>query len=370
MSKRDYYEVLGVSKSASADDIKKAYRKLAIKYHPDKNPDNKQAEEMFKEAAEAYEVLSNAEKKERYDRFGHQGVGGAGGFSGQGMSMDDIFSQFGDVFGDSFGSFFGGGGNRGRRRTSVGSNIRIKLKVSLEEIKNGCEKRIKFKRWVVAPGLSFKTCSSCKGSGTINRITNTFLGQMQTSSTCPTCNGSGQIPDNIPKGANEKGLIQQDQETSIKIPPGVMDGMQLSVSGKGNETAGGIPGDLIIAIEELAHEFLVRDENNVYYDLYISIPEAVLGCTAEVPTIDGKAKINIESGVQSGKILKLKGKGVPDINGYKTGDQLVRVNVFIPSKVTKDDEKLIKKLAESPSFTPGTSDKNKKSFFDRMKDFI
>lgn len=373
MAKRDYYEVLGVSKSASAEEIKKAYRKLAIKYHPDKNPDDTDAEEKFKEAAEAYEVLSNADKKAKYDRFGHQGLGGAGGgFSGQGMSMDDIFSQFGDVFGDSFGSFFGGngGGRGGRRRAVVGSNIRIKLKVTLEEIKRGTEKRIKFKRWVVAPGLSFKTCSTCHGAGSVTRVTNTFLGQMQTSAVCPTCGGSGQMLDAIPKGANEKGLIQSEQETTLKIPAGVMEGMQLSVSGKGNEAPGGMPGDLIIVIEEVAHEHLQRDEINVYYDLHISIPEAVLGCSAEVPTIDGKARINIESGVQSGKILKLRGKGLPDINGYQTGDQLIRVNVFIPSKVTKEEEEILKKLGSASSFVPSDKDKTKKSFFDRMRDFI
>ncbi|MCK9480472.1 MAG: molecular chaperone DnaJ [Bacteroidia bacterium] len=367
-TKRDYYDVLGVSKSAGADEIKKAYRKLAIKYHPDKNPDDKEAEAKFKEAAEAYEVLSNAEKRQRYDQFGHQGVGGAGGFSGHGMSMDDIFSQFGDVFGDSFGSFFGGGGGRGgRTRHVTGSNIRIKLKVTLEEIKKGVDKKIKYKKWVVAAGLNFKQCSTCHGRGSVTRVTNTFLGQMQTSSTCPTCGGTGQVVGEIPKGANSQGLIHESTETTLRIPAGVMDGMQLSVNGKGNEVAGGYPGDLIIAIEEVPHEFLVREENNVLYDLHISIPEAVLGCTAEVPTIEGKARINIEQGTQSGKILKLRGKGLPDINGYNTGDELIRVNVFIPSKISKEEEALMKKLAESQSFTPDSADKKgKSSFFNRI----
>jgi len=371
MAKRDYYEVLGVAKGATADEIKKAYRKLAIKYHPDKNPDDKSAEDKFKEAAEAYEVLSNPEKKERYDRFGHQGVGGAGGFSGQGMSMDDIFSQFGDVFGDNFGGFFGGGNRGGRGGARVtGSNIRIKLKVTLEDVKKGVDKKIKFKRWAVAPGLKFKQCTTCNGSGSVVRMTNTFLGQMQTRSTCPSCNGTGQVVSEVPKGANSQGLIHEETETTIRIPAGVMEGMQLSVSGKGNETPGGHPGDLIIAIEEVPHEDLIRDENNVYFDLHISIPEAVLGCSAEVPTIDGKAKITIDAGTQSGKILKLRGKGLPDIHGYNTGDQLVRINVFIPSKISKDEEILIKQLAESESFTPSSKDKKSKSFFDRMKDFI
>jgi molecular chaperone DnaJ len=370
MAKRDYYEVLGVSKSSTADEIKKAYRKLAIKYHPDKNPDDKDAEEKFKEAAEAYDVLSTPEKKERYDRFGHQGMGGAGGFSGQGMNMDDIFSQFGDVFGEGFGSFFGGGGGRGGARRVTGSNIRIKLKVTLQDIKSGVDKKIKYKRWIVAPGLKYNTCGTCGGRGSVLRTTNTFLGQMQTSSTCPSCNGVGQKVSDVPKGANAQGLIQEETETTLRIPSGVMEGMQLSVSGKGNEIPGGFPGDLIIAIEEIPHEDLVRDENNVYFDLHITIPEAILGCTAEVPTIEGKARITIEPGTQSGKILKLRGKGLPDARGYATGDQLIRVNVFMPAKVSKEEETLLKKLAESENFTPTTKDKKSKSFFDRMKDFI
>ncbi|MCO6494622.1 MAG: molecular chaperone DnaJ [Bacteroidetes bacterium] len=366
-TKRDYYDILGVSKTASAEEIKKAYRKLAIKYHPDKNPDNKEAEEKFKEAAEAYEVLSDTEKRKRYDQFGHQGVGGAGGFSGQGMSMDDIFSQFGDIFGDSFGSFFGGHSRGGRTRHVTGSNIRIKLKVTLDEIKKGVDKKIKYKRWVVAPGLNFKQCPTCHGRGSVTKVTNTFLGQMQTSSTCPTCGGTGQTVGEVPKGANAQGLIQENTETTLRIPAGVMDGMQLSVNGKGNEIAGGYPGDLIIAIEEVPHEFLVRDENDVLYELHISIPEAVLGCTAEVPTIDGKARINIEAGTQSGKILKLRGKGLPDINGYNTGDELIRINVFIPSKISKEEEAMMKKLAESHNFTPNSADKRtKSSFFNKI----
>ena len=371
MAKRDYYEILGVSKNATSDEIKKAYRKLAIKYHPDKNPDNKEAEEKFKEAAEAYEVLSNAEKKQRYDQFGHQGMKNGGGFSGQGMTMDDIFEQFGDVFGGSFGSFFNGGrGGQRRTRTPVGSNIRIRLKVTLEDIKKGVDKKIKYKRLVVAPGVTFSDCKTCNGTGTVTRVTQTFLGHMQTSSACPACGGSGKMLKDKPKNTNDQGLIQEDTETTIRIPGGVMDGMQLSLQGKGNETAGGVPGDLIILIEEIQHEELIRDDNHVIYNLYLSVPEAILGCSVEVPTIDGKAKITIEPGVQSGKIFKLRGKGLPDINGYGTGDQLIRVHIFIPKKISKEEENAIRLLLDSENFSPVSQKKKDKSFFDKMKDFI
>lgn len=369
-TRRDYYEILGIAKGASADEIKKAYRKMAIKYHPDKNPGDKTAEEKFKEAAEAYEVLSDPQKKQRYDQFGHAGVGGNGGFGGGGMSMDDIFSQFGDVFGGGFGDFFSGGSGRGGRTRVTGSNVRIKLKMTLAEIKNGTEKKIKYRRLVTADGVTFKTCTTCNGRGQVTRVTNTFLGQMQTASLCNQCNGSGKIVSSKPKDANEDGLVYKETETTIKIPAGVADGMQLSINGKGNAGPGdGVPGDLIILVEEIQHEELKREGNNVIYNLAISIPEAVLGASAEIPTIEGKAKITIEPGTQSGKILRLRGKGLPDIQGYQHGDQLVVIHVWIPKKISGDEEKLLRKLADATNFSPKESLKDK-SFFDKMKDFF
>jgi len=369
MSKRDYYDILGVSKSSSADEIKKAYRKLAIKYHPDKNPGDKEAEENFKEAAEAYDVLGNEEKRRKYDQFGHAGMGN-GGFGGGGFSMDDIFSQFGDVFGDDsvFGSFFGGGGGRGGSRRTVGSNIRIKLKLTLSEMRNGVEKKVKYRRMVQAEGVSYSSCKHCGGSGVVKKVTNTFLGQMATQSACPVCQGLGKVIESKPKDANEQGLISQEFETSIKIPGGVADGMQLSVNGKGNQgPAGGAAGDLIVLIEEIQHEDLQRDQNNVIYHLWLSFPEAALGASVEVPTLDGKAKIKVEAGTQPGKVLRLKGKGFPDLNGYGTGDQLIVVNVFVPSKLSSDEKDILIKLQESKNFKP---DEKEKSFFDKMKDMF
>ncbi|MHA7131650.1 molecular chaperone DnaJ [Algoriphagus namhaensis] len=369
MAKRDYYEVLGVDKSASADEIKKAYRKLAIKYHPDKNPNDATAEEKFKEAAEAYEVLSNPEKKQRYDQFGHQGVGGAGGFGGGGMDMEDIFSQFGDIFGGGggFGSFFGGGG--GGRRTKKGTNLRVKLKLNLQEIANGVEKKIKVKRHVVAPGVTFKNCSACQGTGQIKKVVNTMLGQMVSASTCGVCGGNGKIVDKKPAEADARGLMVKEEIISINIPGGVADGMQLSMSGKGNETPGGIPGDLLIVIEELEEKIFQREGNNVIYDLYVSFIDAALGASVEVPTIDGKVKIKIDSGTQSGKMLRLKGKGIKDINGYSRGDQLIMVNVWTPTQLTREEKEALENLRNSSNFQPdpGRSDK---TFFDKMKEFF
>lgn len=372
MAKRDYYEVLGVSKSATEAELKKAYRKLAIKYHPDKNPDDKDAEEKFKEAAEAYEVLSNADKRARYDRFGHQGVGGAagGGFSGGGMSMEDIFSQFGDIFGGGgspFESFFGGG--RARTRQAVGSNIRIKLKLTLEEITNGIEKKIKYSKKVVADGVKFDTCPTCQGRGQVTQVTNTFLGQMQSTTTCPACGGNGKTISSRPPGADHQGLVTKEVTTSLKIPAGVEDGMQLSVSGRGNEVAGGTPGDLIVLIEELPHDSLKREGNNIIYNLYISFPTAALGGDVEVPTVGGRARIKIEPGTQAGKILRLRNKGVPDINGYGRGDQLIQINVWTPAKLSSEEKDMMKKLEESPNFKPDPS-KQEKGFFDRMREYF
>jgi molecular chaperone DnaJ len=371
MAKRDYYTVLGVSKSAPADEIKKAYRKLAIQFHPDKNPDNPEAEDKFKEAAEAYEVLSNPEKKQRYDQFGHQGMSGAGGYGG-GMNMDDIFSQFGDIFGGQggqggFGSFFSGGS--GGRRTKKGTNLRVKMKLTLSEIANGVEKKIKVKRHIVADGVSFKNCASCQGSGQIKKVVNTMLGQMVSASTCGVCGGNGQIVDKKPAEADSRGLIIKEEVISINIPGGVAEGMQLSMSSKGNETPGGVPGDLLIVIEEVEDTILQRDGNNVIFDLYVSFVDAALGASIEVPTIEGKVKIKIDPGTQSGKMLRLKGKGIKDINGYTRGDQLIMVNVWTPTHLSKEERQLLESLLHSENFKPDPG-KGDKTFLDKMKEFF
>ncbi len=367
MAKRDYYEVLGVDKSAGVTDIKKAYRKVAIKHHPDKNPDDPSAEEKFKEAAEAYEVLKDPDKKQQYDRFGHQGMNGRG-FSGGGMSMEDIFSQFGDIFGGGspFDSFFGGG----RSRVLKGSNLRIKLRLNLEEIANGVTKKIKVNRLVAAKGITFKSCSTCGGSGQVRKVVNTMLGQMMSTNTCPSCHGSGQILDHRPAGVDRTGLESKEEVIEIKIPAGVGDGMQLSMSGKGNEAPmGGVAGDLLILIEEKEHELLKRDGNNVIFDLYVNFIDAALGTSLEVPTINGKVKIKLEPGTQSGKILRLRGKGIKDLNGYGKGDQLIYVNVWTPKSLTSEEKKVLENLRSSSNFKPNPG-KYEKSFFERMKEFF
>lgn len=368
MAKRDFYEILGVGKNASADEIKKAYRKVAIQYHPDKNPGNKEAEEKFKEAAEAYEVLSDSEKRAQYDRFGHSR--GNGGYGGHTMNMDDIFSQFGDVFGGGgspFDSFFGGGG---RKRQRKGSNLRIKLKLTLEEIANGVEKKIKVNRLTQAEGVTFKTCNTCQGTGQTRKVVNTMLGQMVSTSTCPSCNGAGQTIDKRPGGVDSSGLISKEEVISIKIPAGVADGMQLSMSGKGNDApGGGIPGDLLILIEEQEDPQLKRDGTNIIYDLHISFIDAALGTSVEVPSIGGRVKIKIEPGTQSGKILRLRGKGLKDISSYETGDQLIYINVWTPKKLSAEEREKLESLRNSPNFEP-RPDASDKSFFERMKEFF
>lgn len=374
MAKRDYYDVLGVSRSATADEIKKAYRKEAIKHHPDKNPDNKESEEKFKAAAEAYEILRDPQKKQQYDQFGHDGLRGGfgGGGGGGGMSMDDIFSQFGDIFGGGggggFESFFGGGG--GRRRQRTGSNLRIKLKLTLEEIANGVEKKIKVNRLVQADGVTFKTCSGCGGSGQVRRAVNTMLGQMVSTSSCPNCSGSGQILDHRPPGVDRSGLVSKEHVISVKIPAGVAEGMQLSMSGKGNEApGGGVPGDLLILIEEKEDDVLHRDGNNVVYELCLNFADAALGTSVEVPTIEGKVRIKIEPGTQSGKILRLRGKGIGDINGYGKGDQLIHVNIWTPKNLSAEERDIVEKFRSSDNFRPQPG-KDDQGFFDRMKQFF
>ena len=376
--KEDFYKILGVSKGASATEIKKAYRKKAIEFHPDKNPGDSKAEEKFKQAAEAYEILSDADKKAKYDRFGHQafeggggGGFGGGGFGGGGMNMDDIFSQFGDIFGGGGGGGgFSGFSGGGRRAQVKGSNLRIRVKLTLEEIANGVEKKIKVKRKKVAKGTSYKTCTTCNGSGQVTRIQNTILGRMQTSAPCNTCGGSGQSIDKKPSNADEHGMLQTEETVSIKIPAGVVEGMQLKVSGKGNEAPGnGISGDLLVAIEEKNHDTLQREGDNLHYDLYISISDAVLGTSKEIDTVNGKVRIKIEQGVQSGKILRLRNKGIPSINSYGTGDLLVHINVWTPKTLNKEQKEFFKKMIDDDNFDP-KPEKGDKSFFEKVKDMF
>jgi molecular chaperone DnaJ len=368
--KEDYYDILGISKGATAAEIKKAYRKKAVQYHPDKNPGDSKAEEMFKKAAEAYEVLSDDNKKARYDQYGHQAFDGSGGFGGggAGMNMDDIFSQFGDIFGGGgFGGFGGGGG--GQRRTK-GSSLKIRVSLTLEEVANGVEKKIKVKRKVQASGVSYKTCATCGGRGQVAKITNTILGRMQTAATCTTCGGSGQIIDKRPSEADAQGMIVKDETVSVKIPGGVEDGMQLKVSGKGNDAPGnGIPGDLIVAIETQEHETLKREGDNLHYDLYVSISEAVLGTSKEIDAVTGKVRIKLEPGIQSGKILRLRGKGITSLNGYGAGDLLVHVNVWTPKILNKEQKEFFEKMQTNENFIP-SPEKSDKSFFEKVKDMF
>lgn len=368
MEKRDYYEVLGISKSASEADIKKAYRKMAIKYHPDKNPGDKQAEEKFKEAAEAYEVLSDPNKKSRYDQFGHAGLGGNGGFGG-GMNMEDIFSQFGDIFGAGFGGSFGGS-RGGGQRTVRGTNLRVKMKLTLEEIAEGVSKKIKVNKLVNAEGVTYKNCSTCNGTGRITRVAQTFLGAMQTQSVCNTCQGAGKMIDKKPADADNQGLKRQEEVIDLDIPAGVEDGMQLSVTGKGNAGPfNGIPGDLIIVIEEQEHPELRREGEHLHYEAFVSFIDAVLGENIEIPTISGKVKIKIDPGTQSGKTLRLKGKGLPILQGYGHGDLFVHIQVWTPKKVSKEERELLEKLKASENFKPNPTHAEK-GFFQRMKDMF
>ncbi|MFT6715923.1 MAG: molecular chaperone DnaJ [Saprospiraceae bacterium] len=385
MAKRDYYEVLGVSKSATESEVKKAYRKLAIKYHPDKNPDDKEAETSFKEAAEAYDVLSDDNKKSKYNRFGHAGMGGAasqagGGFGG-GMNMEDIFENFGDVFGGFGGGGGGGGGGRSRggRRVNRGSDIRIRVALTLEEIGKGVEKKVKVTKsnkcepctgTGAEDGTSYSTCSTCSGSGQVTRVTNTFLGAMQTASVCPSCNGDGKSITSKCKNCHGNGITDSEAVIPINIPAGVEDGMQLQVSGMGNAGArGGVNGDLLVVISEKEHEDFQREGHHIHHDLYINFSDAVLGTTAVVPTLEGKVKIKIDNGTQGGKLLRLRGKGLPSVNSYGTGDLLVNINIWTPQKVSSEEKKILEKLQKSENFKPSPSSKDK-GFFDRMKEYF
>lgn len=366
--KEDFYDILGISKSATAAEIKKAYRKKAIEYHPDKNPGDSKAEALFKKSAEAYEVLSDPNKKTKYDQYGHQAFeGGFGG--GGGMNMDDIFSQFGDVFGGAFGGGFGGFGGGGQRRAK-GSNLRIRVKLNLEEVAQGVEKTVKVRRKKQAEGVTYKTCSTCNGQGQVTKIANTILGRMQTAATCSTCSGSGQILDTKPKDADAQGMVVQEDTVSIQIPAGVEDGMQLKVGGKGNDAPGnGVPGDLIVAIETLEHDTLKREGDNLHYDLYISLSDAVLGTSKDIDTVSGKARIKLEAGLQSGKILRLRGKGIKSINGYGAGDLLVHVNVWTPKELNKEQKAFFEKMQGDENFEP-RPEKSDKSFFEKVKDMF
>ncbi len=384
MSKRDYYEVLGVERGAGADEIKKAYRKMAVKYHPDKNPGDKGAEDKFKEAAEAYEVLSNADKRAQYDRFGHNmpgagGFGGGGGFSGGGMNMEDIFGQFGDIFGGAFGDAFGGGGGQRGRRVNKGSNLRVKVKLTLEEIASGVEKKIKLNKYVgcttckgtgAEGGSGFSTCGTCKGQGQVSRVQNTILGRMQTTAVCPECSGEGKIITNKCNVCFGNGIVEGEEVVAINLPAGVQDGMQLSMRGKGNAAArGGIPGDLIIVIEELDHEHFKRMGNDIYYELFISFPDAVTGTQLEVPTLDGKVRIKIDAGTQPGKLLRLRSKGLPSIEGHGKGDMLISINVWTPQTLSKEEKEIIERLSQSKNFAPNPTKKDR-GFFEKIRDMF
>ncbi len=373
MSKRDYYEVLGISKGASADEIKKAYRKMALKNHPDKNPGDKEAEDRFKEAAEAYEVLSDENKKARYDQYGHAGMGGAGGFGGGfgggGMNMEDIFSQFGDIFGGQFGGG-GFGGGSAQRQQLRGSNLRVRIKLNLEEMVNGTQKTIKVKKMKLAPGSTSKTCGTCNGSGVQVKVMNTMFGQMQTQTHCGTCQGIGKVADKIPAGANSQGLIKDDVEVTINIPAGAREGIQLNVRGKGNDAPfGGTPGDLLVVVEEETDSAIKREGDNLHQELYISFAEAALGTQKEIPTVGGKVKIKVDPGTQSGKILRLSGKGLPSIDSYGKGDMFVHVNVWTPQNLSADQREFFESQLKSGEMVAEPSGKEK-TFFDKVRDLF
>jgi molecular chaperone DnaJ len=385
--KRDYYEVLGVEKNADADTIKKAYRKAAIKYHPDKNPGDKDAEEKFKEAAEAYDVLSNEDKRARYDRFGHAGMngpgGGAGGFGGfggaGGFSMDDIFEQFGDIFGGTFGGFGGGRSRGGRQRVNRGSDVRITVRLTLKEIAEGVTKKLKLNKVIACEKCggtgakdksAFTTCTQCGGSGYVITVQNSFFGRMQTQSVCPTCQGEGRVIKDKCPHCHGEGTERGDKVVEVKIPAGVAEGMALTLQGMGNAARhGGISGDLIVVIKEESHPDFERQGNNLVHNLSISVTTAILGGDAEVPTIDGRVRISIDPGTQSGKVMRLRGKGLPDVNGRGRGDIIVVVDVVIPTTLNKEERKLVEQLSEQPNFKR-TDSRDSQDILTRMKNFF
>jgi len=380
--KRDYYEVLGVSKTASAEEIKKAYRKMAIKYHPDKNPGDKAAEEKFKEAAEAYDVLSDADKRARYDQFGHsmgpQGFGGGGGFYGGGMSMEDIFAHFGDIFGGRMGGFGGFGGAAGgqpRKHVNKGTDLRITVKVTLKDIMNGVDKKLKIPRLVACEhckgtgaknGTAFHTCSRCNGIGYINRVQQTMFGAMQSESVCPECNGEGKVISESCSHCHGSGVEKKEEIVSFHIPAGVEDGMVLTMRGQGNAPRhGGVNGDLLIVIQEEKNAELIRDGNDLIYNLMLDFPTAALGGNAEVPTVDGRARLKIASGTQPGRVLRLRGKGLPQMNSGSRGDLLVNVMVYVPESLTDTEKAAIESLKDAPNVLPTES--TSKRIFSRLR---
>ncbi len=383
--KRDYYEVLGVDRNASAEEIKKAYRKLAIKYHPDKNPGNKEAEEKFKEAAEAYSVLSDADKKAKYDQFGHAGVDGAApDFSGGFGNLNDILNDlFGGAFGGGFGGFsgFGGGFGGGQRRERVyrGRDIRVRVKLTLEEIAHGVEKEISIEKNVPCKDCGgrgarnssdIKTCPGCNGTGQVQRVVNSFLGQTVTYSTCQQCGGEGKIISNPCSTCHGTGLVRQRETIKVKIPAGVEAGMQMTVQGEGHAAKNnGINGDLLVVIEEQEHPELRREGSNLFYTKVVSIMDAVLGCEVEIPCLDGKYKVKVEPGTQSGTVVRLRGKGLPSVNSYGTGDLYVKIAVWIPKKLSKEEKALFESMRNNDSFKPNPS-KEDKSFFEKLKDLF
>lgn len=386
MAAKDYYEILGVDKSATADEIKKAYKKKAIQYHPDRNPGDKEAEEKFKEAAEAYDVLRDPDKRARYDQFGPEGVNasGFGGFGGQGMNMDDIFNLFGDIFGGRQGGGFGGfgfdGGRSQRMQQYKGGDLRLKVRLTLQEISTGVTKKFKIKKNVTCTEChgsgsevprDTETCSTCHGSGYVLHTQNSIFGMVQTQNVCPKCGGEGKVIKNKCKHCHGEGTVMGEEIVEISIPAGVSEGMIVNVPGKGHAGKhNGIPGDIQVFIEEEENENFIREDNNIIYNLLLSVSQAVLGDTIEIPTLDGKARIKIEPGTQPGKVLRLRGKGLPAVKGYGygTGDLVVNISVYIPETLTKQEREMFESMKNSDSLQPNAS--VKESIFKKFRSYF